>query len=204
MLNWARQNPYKAILIVLLIDAVLLALAFASGRYTVPERVVEKIVTQDVEKVVVKTEIQVVEKLVYVKAENRDVRRETTTVVRPDGGTETRVVETDRTRIDEASTQETDKREVQVVEKEKLVYVDKLTIIEKTPAQWHLGLRVGAGASITPGALPVPLMNLGLQAERRILGPVWMGIFADTQLNLLSPGTPPYGVVGGISVGLEL
>lgn len=202
MFAWIKANPYKAVGI-LLAQLAVLATAFAFGRYTLPEKIVEKLVTQEVVKEVIKTEIQVVEKKVYVKAQQSDVQTKIVYVEKPDGTKETTTVIVDKTKTDEASSQATVSTEVKVVEKEKLVYVEKLKLVENAKAQWHLGLRLGAGALIDPTAVSSPLMSFGLQAERRIVGPVWMGVWADTHLLMLNPKAPPYTVVGGISVGLE-
>ena len=199
---WVKANPYKAAGI-LFAQLVVLATAFAFGRYTLPAKVVEKLVTQEVIKEVVKTEIQVVEKKVYVKAQQNDVQTKIVYVERPDGTKETTTVIVDKTKTDEASSQATTSTEVKVVEKEKLVYVEKEKLVENAKPQWHLGVRAGAGAAIDPTALTVPLMSFGIQAERRIVGPVWLGLWTDVQLRMLTPQAPPYNVLGGLQVGLE-
>lgn len=203
MFNWIKTNPRKALAIVALLDLVLLLGAFAAGRYTLPEKLVEKVVTQEVVKEVVKTEVQIVEKKIYIKAQQNDVQTKIVYVEKPDGTKETMTVIVDKTKTDEASTQASSMGALTIVEKEKLVYVDRLKLIENAKAQWHLGLRVGAGASITPGLAPNPLLSFGVQAERRIAGPVFLGVWGDVQLQLLNPKLPPYTVLGGVSASLE-
>lgn len=85
-----------------------------------------------------------------------------------------------------------------VVEKERVVLVDKEVVKEKivTPqlAQWHVGVIGG----LTPQFLPtVGVQNwvIGGEVERRIVGPVFLGIWGA--------GTTTGQGMGGLKVGFE-
>lgn len=189
------SNAKKYALAALVLIVAILC-GYAIGRYMVPPKVEEKIVQVDHE--VVRTEIQYVDKIVYVKAVANNVVTNTTTTKRPDG---TEVVETrviDKSKTEESSTQ-------QVVVNEKKVE-DKLTESEKSTTttankDYHVRVDVGAGARFV-GQL-TPVLQLGVGFERRIVGPFFGGLWVNTQLNLLAPSTPPYTMTAGISVGLE-
>ncbi len=179
------------------VSIVVVALSgYAFGRYVQPPKVEIKEVT--VEKEVVRTEIQIVEKKVYVKATDVDTRTETVVVKQPNGTETTTIVVVDKSKINEASSQES--TAVKVVEKEVIKVVEKESTTE-VRKDYHLRVDVGAGARFV-GQL-TPVLQIGVGAERRIVGPIFAGIWANTTLNLLSPGTPPYTVTGGVSLGME-
>ncbi len=187
----------------LVIVGVVLALAasFGAGRYTTPTKIVEKekIVTVTVEKVV--TVDHVVEQKVYVEVEKAQTHKETVEVKAPDGTITTKIVED--TKVD---TQKTD-TDTKVADKTVTDDVQKVNVVEKEKTttnakpDWHLRVDVGAGARFV-GQL-TPTLMLGVGAERRILGPVFMGLWVNTTLNLLAPQTPPYGINAGLSVAVE-
>lgn len=128
----------------------------------------EKIVT--VEKVV----DRVVEKLVEVKVKDTQYveRWHTVKTTTKDGAvTET----TDKTK--EAVVKDTvntakDTETVKTVEVEKVVTRE----IKITPvlAQWRVG--VSGGAQFLTAQFPAPVVVLGVEAERRIAGPIWVGV----------------------------
>lgn len=198
-------SKYKYYIIAVVV-VLLLVGAYSAGRYGGPEKIVEKeklvtvekIVTVEVEKIVT------VEKKVYIKAQKNDVKTEVIVIERPDGTTETKTVIVDRTTTDTASSQETNKVEI----REKIVYVDREKIVEKeklvenAKPQWKLGVRVEGGAMILK---PIqPIIGIGLTAERRIIGPFFMGIAVSTDLGVNATGfTGPYSVKGGITLGAE-
>lgn len=204
MKNWSYENRERATYAV--VALVLVVGAFAGGRYSVsPDvKIVTKTETVEVEKEVVKTVFVEVEKKVYVKGETRDVVREIVVIKSPDGTETTKVTETDKTKITEASSQESASSQATIVERvvEKQVFVEKLKIVEGYKAQWHIGVRAGAGARLTLPAIQ-PTLQLGVTAERRIAGPLWIGVWADTQLSLPTPAAPPQSITGGVSVALE-
>lgn len=165
-----------------LIAAGLLAVlggVFAAGRYSAPKpdvRVTEHVVYQD----------RVVEKVVTVtaKADTKTVVVYRDRTVKPDGTvheqSEERTVdaatETAHTDDAKAETSQTDTQRT-------------ITITAAKP-QWRVSLL--AGASLRSPLLPVygPLV-LGVEVNRRLLGPLWVGLWAQT------------GGSGGISLGIE-
>lgn len=181
---WQR---YKTPALVIL-AVVGFGVSFVAGRNSTAGHEIEKIV--EVEKIVTRTEIKVVEveKKVLVEVEARDVRRQTTTVVKPDGSTTTVEIVEDKTKtktktdskseteLQVASSAETTQERVRVVEVEKIVSV---------VPNWHLGLRLGGGAQLAP---LTPVLSAGASVERRIFGPLFVGVYADVQMT--TAGTP--------------
>lgn len=172
---------------------VLLVLAgtFAAGRYTAPERVVEKSVE------VVRVEEKLVEKVVARELtreemdrlrdeiRNESRRREIVEVVQPDGTrtrTEVETVDT-RSEVREAETRVVEKIVEKVVEVEKLVAVEKIVEKEKIVESPRRNWLISASALVDvtqvqalPGAeLQFPV-ELGGQVQRRIVGPLWVGV----------------------------
>lgn len=185
------------------IVVVLLAVSFAAGRYTVPTKIVTKTEIQTVEKVVTQIQTQYVEKKVYVTDENKNVTTVVDVVKKPDGSEETKTTITDKTETastdtDQASSTLTDK-----ISKEDDTDTKTTKIVDSTKPQWHLALRVGGGAQFGLGAV-VPKLDLGIQAERRILGPVFMGLGFDVHAPIVGFPTPPYTLMASFIVGLEL
>lgn len=118
-------------------------------------------------------------------------------------GTYTKKVTVDKN-IDSHTKETETKVEVKVVEVEKRVevikteYVDRIVEKEKivTPvlAQWHVGVIGG----LTPQLLPTPGVQnwvVGGEVERRIVGPVFLGIWGA--------GTTTGQGMGGLKVGFE-
>lgn len=146
-----------------------------------------------VEKEVIKTQIQehvvyqerVVEKKVYVAAEERKVHRETTTTKAPDGTVVTKTTtDTDVNKHQSAETNKTDDKQL-THDRVVVQTVEKLKLVDKE-LTWRLGAGVGFSFPYALGQpeLGVPgLHGLVVQAsiDRRILGPVWLGIFGNTQ-----------------------
>lgn len=196
-----KAHPRVLITILVL---VLLVVAFAAGRQFGPTKVVTKTETVEVQKVVTQVQTQVVTKTVYVHDVAKDVHKVTTTTKKPDGTVTT------TTTVDDKSKSETSASSQQVaqqtVEKTKDTDIDTktLTITETYKPQWHLGLRLGLGGEFMPGTAPGLIVSGGLQAERRILGPVFMGVWADVHTRAIPFGAAPYTVVGGLSLSLEL
>lgn len=195
----SSQN--KARIWKLSIVAILLVGAFATGRYTLPAKVVTvtetKVETQYVDKVQYVDKIQTV----YVHDVVKDVHQVTVVEKKPDG------TETTTVTMDDKSKSETSASSQEVVtkteDKTKDTESDAKTskVVENGKAQWHLRVDAGAGARFV-GQM-TPTLVLGVGVERRIIGPFFAGIWVQTTLNLLAPQTPPYGVNGGISLGAE-
>ncbi len=202
--SWIKANPKKFAAIVLA-DIAILAFVFALGRYTTSPKVVEITKTVEVEKVVERIVVQEIEKKVYVRGEDRDVVREIVVVKRPDGTEETRTTETDRTRIVEASTQES---VVDIVSEKKSTsesQIDTLKITDNTK-QWHASVGIGGGARFVGPV--VPQLAFSLQVERRLFGPLFMGANVTTMAGIAPttsvPLVPPVTITGSLVFGLEL
>lgn len=181
-------------------------LAFTAGRISGPVKTIETVKTVTVEKVVTKTEVQVVEKVVekkvYVKAVARDVHTETVTTKAPDGTVTTKVTTDDKTKVGVTNT-DIAKTDINAsasatTTDDKVVKTEMTKITESYIPQWHLGLRAGGGLTLPRS----PTLVVGVTAERRILGPVFAGLWADLHLNVI-PGVTPQGFAGGISVAAE-
>lgn len=179
MPNWSK------ILVIILAILLSLAGAFLLGWFlnkpTIieKERIVEKIKTEIQEKIVYKEKI--VEKKVYVK----DVHKVTSIQTKPDGSTNTTIVEDSGTHINTDT--QTDKDKVKTVEVIKFVdrVVEKEKIITYGKPNWRVGLLAGVDVGALVGSrnlLITEPYNLvfGINAERRIIGPIYMGVFGLT------------------------
>lgn len=197
----------------LIVLVVGVAIGASAVRFGVPAEIKEVVKTVEVEKKVevekevVKTVVQVVEKKVYVKTQNRDVRKETITIKRPDGTVETKVVVEDKTKTQEASTMQADVSVSGNSEKEVSVKTDREALSErvkevKNPqAQWRLNLRTEVGA-ITQSVQP--LLSVGFGADRRIVGPFWVGVTMSADMPFDLTGVHGlHSVKGGVQLGLE-
>lgn len=137
---------------------VLLALSFSAGRYTAPEKVVEKIAWKErAEEKASKKKTKAVDRVVFVDR-----------VVTPEG--EVREKKTIRTL--------TDSREIADVVKtsESTGAIEKSTTLRP---DWRVGVLVGA--SLREPLVPIagPLV-LGATVERRIIGGVSAGAWVNT------------------------
>lgn len=159
LLEWAWQNKGK------LAIPVVAMLAFAAGRFTVPERVqnVDREVTLDAQVVHEVREVAKVE--TSAKKTARAVDRVRVTL--PDG---TRVVSTKlREVFDAVASQQTEI--VQAKQTERVFLQDErhTKTVERSAPDWRVGGLVGV--TLQPALRPV----YGLHVERRILGPVSLG-----------------------------
>jgi hypothetical protein len=164
------------------------------GRFVLPERVVEK---EKEVKVQVESE-EAKEKIRELTAEvehyRSNVHREETEVTHPDGTIERKKTET----IVVEKTKEVEviklvDREVKV-EVVKYVEREKEKTVETAKPQWRVGLLVGTDLtklSVQPTAPWINPLLVGGHVERRIIGPVFVGVWG------LSSGA------GGISVAVE-
>lgn len=175
----------------------LCAASFSFGRFSQDEKVVyqDKIVYQDrvVEKIV---EVEKVVEATEDKVEKkRVVKRSVVEKTSPDGSVEKRVDET----LDEGES--SSKIEVKYVdrvvyvEKEKETSLDQEQSIStsKTLPDWRLGLLMGASPVdiATSRELAMDDLVLGVEAQRRLIGPVYGGLWGFNN-----------GTVG-VSLGLE-
>ncbi len=190
------------------IGAVLLLIcSFVVGRYTATGPEIKEVTKVEVQERIVyqdRVVTQTVDRIVYVQKVKNDVKTETETEIKPDGTTITKVVVVDKSQTDSASSQQTDATK----EEDKVAKVDtKETVSEKhevsfAKAQWKISGRVEGGAFILKPI--VPLVSVGLQVERRILGPFFAGVSATVDMGVgLAGFTGPYSVKGGIVFGAE-
>jgi len=171
------------------------------GWYLKPEvvRVEEKLKVVEVMKEVVVVQEQVRVEIVKVRDTQVVERwhREKTEEKRTDGSVFTREVE-DRN-IDTLVKEKENTVEVKVVEvtKEVVVEREKRVEIKIEPmlAQWHVGALVGAAPNGAQTALMV-----GVEAERRIAGPFWLGVWgmAGSPLSQFQITNPTVGVKLGV------
>lgn len=189
--------------------AALIVLAAVGGRLTAPEpqakiQIQEKIVEKTVSVVDEKLVEQEVQKRVHdieVKMARHTVKE---TVKTPDGTTTTR--ETTDVKVDtrekEVVVQYVDK----IVEKQVVQYVDRAVetkvLIEPAKKQWLVGLTADLGLEKQPTTL-VPSMTLfvGVQANRRIAGPFFVGAKAGVGIDPVL-GSFRGGIVG-VFAGIE-
>lgn len=165
-------QKYKAHLIV---GVVCIVAGVGTGWYAKP----------DVVKIEEKTKIEYVEKQVVVVQEKVQIvhvkdttvverwHREKTETKTPDGTVVTKEIEDKN--IDTHTKENTET--VKVVEVTKEVVVEKEVVkevkIDPVLAQWHVGALVGVAPRFdNPATTPI---MLGVEAERRILGPIWLG-----------------------------
>jgi hypothetical protein len=146
---------------------VLLLGAYAAGRYATPARVVEKVRTVEVEKVVERVRMETVYRA--AQDERRNVRRETREEKRPDGTVITTKVEDDKTETKTATEGRTAAEAAKAVERERLV--ETVRVVEGKRPDWLVGAQIG----YSNGAL------YGVSVDRRILGPAYIGVWANTQ-----------------------
>lgn len=149
----------KKYLYIALVALGLAALGYAFGRYTAPEKVVEK------EKIKVQTVEVVKEVIKEVKVENKNVNTRTRVVEYPDGRKETITEVIDRTTVGTNTDTNTDSNSSSTTEKEK----EKITI-NKKPDWKFTGL---AGVEISDFGTPI----YGGMVEKRILGPISVGVW---------------------------
>ncbi len=180
---------------------VLLGASFAVGRYTVPVKTIEHVVTQTVVQEHVVVQERVVTRTVYVKTVAKNVQTDTVVTKKADGTTVTETKTSDTTKVGISDQQASSTEVISNTQESTSTKTDSLKIVDASKPQWHLRVDAGAGARFVGPT--VPTLVLGVGVERRIVGPFFMGLWAQTTLNLLSPQTPPYGVDGGLSLGAE-
>lgn len=184
----------------------LAATALWAGIGIGPEKfkVEEKVKIVEVEKQVVV--VKEVVKVEVVRVKDTQIvdrwRREKTETQMPDGTLTKREVE--ERNIDTVVKEKETKAEVKVVEVVKEVVVEREKVVEKRTEpvlpNWHAGALVGAAPRFDQ-PLATPVM-VGLEVERRVAGPVWLGGWAIG-------GSPVVGgfaltnVAVGLKVGME-
>lgn len=165
---------------------LLFALGYGTGRFAQPARVVEKTVYQDkvVEKVIYQD--KVVEKVVKVYVKSKNLHTETSTEKRPDGTVVTKT--TTDVKTDTKTDTTADKAAEKVVYKdrivEKLVVKEKLVEAKKIDWLVHAGVGISVPTLLGKAQPGVPgLKGAVIEAgvDRRVIGPLFMGVFGDSQ-----------------------
>lgn len=158
--------------IVAVVGVVALGLGYSFGRYSTPERVVEHVRTAEVERNAETTGVR-----------TSDDERVSTAFVRvletkPDGTTiATERVEAVREVVKEVEV-------VRTVEVERVVYREKELLIESPKPAWRVALDLGVADA--PHRVDVPGIPrylpvvASISAERRIVGPVFVGAWASS------------------------
>lgn len=186
-----KALPYIAVLV------VGIAIGWGVKPSQVETREVLKVV--EVEKQVVVEHETVRVEIVKVKDTQVVERwhREKTEERKPDGTVTTKEVEDKN--IDSIVKERENSTEVKVVEVVKEVVVEKEVFKEKivTPvlAQWHVGVLGGVQPQFSP-SIGVASWAVGGEVERRIVGPLFLGVWGM--------GTTAGAGMGGLKVGFEL
>lgn len=160
----------------------------------------EKTKVVEVEKQVVVVQEKVRVEVVKVKDTQVVERwhREKTEEKRPDGTVLTKEVEDKN--IDTLIKEKENSVQVKVVEVEKQVLVEKEKIVEKklTLPDWHVGALVGVGPNFEQ--INNTTISVGLEAERRIIGPVWVGgwFMANSAVGAFKMQNPTVGLKIGV------
>lgn len=164
------MTPKRWLIFVLSLVGVA-ATSFAFGRGTRPEPEVREVVrTEWRDRVITRTVVQ------REEAKTRVVYRDR--VMSPDGTVREREVEREDTKVAERTDAKTDTTTEGKGER-------VVTVTPRAP-DWKAGFLVGAPVLSSP-LIPV----IGLHAERRILGPLWAGVW------VLQPGSL------GLSLSME-
>lgn len=180
--DWLKKHPNARCVLFCLI-----ALMLGAGlSYTFkPAKVVEH--TKTVTEVQTKVEYKdrVVTQKVYVQAEKKRVHTTTTTVRNKDGSSTTTVNKDESTDENSSthSTVDAQKQEVVTKVETKLVEHDKLVLRQP---DWRVYAGVGYQFAKFAGApeTGIPGMNgivVQVGADRRIAGPIWLGVSLNTQ-----------------------
>lgn len=181
---------------------VLCAVSYGFGRYGAPDKVVERekvrIEKVEVEKQVVVVQEKIKVERIYLAETSKRIHREETCKTYPDGTVESK--KTEDINVDKIIREQDVKFVDKVVEKmtEKINYVDRIVekekIVERERPNWRLGVMAGYDVGYLTSDPGAGLVFGGI-AERRILGPVSVGLWGTS--------AKPYGTYG-VMVSLEL
>lgn len=180
-----KQKAYLSVagVVVLLI---LMGGSYAFGRYAVPPELViqEKLKVVEVVKEVVVEKIVEKEKKVYIADTKDRTRTETTHTKSPDGTETTKTVEDKNI---ESVVKET---EIKFVDREVIKFVDRVLEVDKSldlkqmaAKDWRVGPMVGLdiprlARQVDASAVdPLSFLAVGIQVERRIVGPISVGAY---------------------------
>lgn len=186
--TYVKSQPWlRNTLIVLLV----LAVGYGAGRYTTPTKVVvqDHVVTVTKEVVVtqVKTQIQ------YVKVKDTSLDHKThetvTETTKPDGTkTEVTTIDTDTTKnqhVDTSANKSTQANSSDTKDSKTDSTHTQITTNDKEG--WHLGVDLGLSLPHYLTGAPtigIPSLNgavIGVHAEHRVIGPLYIGLFANSQ-----------------------
>jgi hypothetical protein len=194
----------KKVVAAVVVVAVLVVGAFAGGRYSAPDKIVTRTEVKTVATDRVVTQVDTDKILDALKTLNvqKDVHVVRVVEKEKDGTTKVTTTTDDKSKS-ESSTQTQDKTQTETKKaEEKIVYQDRVEtkIVERTRPQWGFTLQPGfdfAGAlghpsySLLPSTIPVQHLVIGVGLDRRILGPLSVGVWVN------SAG------VGGLNLRLE-
>lgn len=181
-----------------IVAIVLLVAAFATGRYTVPTKIVEQRVEVEKKVEVVRIDEQKVLELTAqlkiaedrVAELNKKVHKTEHTVKKPDGTVE--VTKTEDTDTSSSSHSHTDTTSNTTEKQVEIKYVDRIVevqhevvvtkIVDAEKPQWLIGPMVGVNfrdLTVPQGVFTGPF-SFGATVERRIAGPVFVGVWGVT------------------------
>jgi hypothetical protein len=180
----------KKYFIYALIVIVLLAVGYAFGRFTTPNKVVTQTVTKIQTQTVVQFKDRIVTKVVYVKAKQTALAKDivTTTTKKKNGEVTTVTHEHEQYDTSTQIAKNTDitKTDVNKVNTTTDTQTISTKVIENSKPDWQL--HVLGGIDLTHSFNPI----FGGEVDRRILGPIFVGAWG------LSNGS------AGLSLSLEL
>lgn len=183
----------KHVSILVLIVLAVAAGAFATGRYLTPPKtvVVEKLKIEYVEKQVVVEKVNTVVQIVRVTDTIKNVQTDKHIVKLPDGTItiDEHVKDKSEEKTGTTTNATQDANKTSTTEKKETVEQSKVTIITPKPT-WSLSLLPGfdvAGAlghgdpySLLPSSLPIKHLMLGISVDRRLVGPLHTGVWANS------------------------
>jgi hypothetical protein len=185
-INWQSLPKWPIIVVLVAVGS------FFGGRYSSPEKTkvvtVDKVVEIHHEQTQVAQQINIDELLKKVQDKTRYVDRDVVRVVtiKPDGTrTET---ETDRSKIDSTqhttTNQETKVSEATEIKKlldDYRAEEHSKTVIKENPKNWRVGILTGYSKDSSGVITGVPGLIVGGFAERKLIGPVNLGAWANSQ-----------------------
>lgn len=188
------EDKIKGVLKVVGACLVFAVLGFLVGRYSAPQKVIEResVKIQKVETQVVAVQEKVRVEKVYVSDTKQSIHREEHTTEHPNGLKET-------FKSEDINTEKVVKQhDIQYVDRDVVKYVEnkvveqKLVekIVESSKPQWHASVLAGTPLSLSPS------LTVGASVQRRMVGPFYLGAWAHTTTRLETP-------TAGLSVGFE-
>lgn len=159
---------------------------YATGRYIAPDKVVvtEKVQKVEVEKTVFQDRVKTEVKIVRVQDEKVHLHREET-ALKWANGTEQKKVVTDQNvekTVREQDIKYVDRQVVVTQDRVIQVSVDKEKLVERKRPDWRVGVLAGYTVDASGVNLGQQLQHvaLGLGVERRIVGPISLGLWGLT------------------------